>query len=43
VPDHAARGADSARSPRELEQLEDKLDTLHELRIDAETMAVRLS
>jgi predicted nucleic acid-binding protein len=30
----------SARSPREFEQLEDELDTLHELRIDSETMAI---
>ncbi len=30
----------SARSPREFEQLEDELDALHELRTDAETIAI---
>jgi predicted nucleic acid-binding protein len=30
----------SARSPRAFEQLEDELDALHELRTDAETIAI---
>jgi predicted nucleic acid-binding protein len=30
----------SARSPRAFEQLEAELDTFHELRMDAETMAI---
>jgi predicted nucleic acid-binding protein len=30
----------SARSPREYEQLESELDVFHELRVDAETIAV---
>jgi len=30
----------SARSPRAFQQLEDELDALHELRIDAETIAI---
>jgi predicted nucleic acid-binding protein len=30
----------SARSPRDFEQLEGELDSMHELRIDAETIAI---